>query len=90
MAHLVFEIAPIAPFENLNLKIGKNISLITFDGPVVESLVTPSITCVSHPMRELGYEATKLLLENLKQKLKNSSFLAVPRIIERGSVNKIK
>jgi len=41
-------------------------------------------------MRELGYEATKLLLENSKQKLKNSSFLAVPRIIERGSVNKIK
>ena len=76
--------------ENLNLKIGKNISLITFDGPVVESLVTPSITCVSHPMRELGYVATKLLLENSKQKLNNSFFLAIPRIIERGSVNKIK
>jgi len=76
--------------SNLNLKISKDISLITFDGPVIESLVTPAITCVSHPMRELGYEATKLLLENSNQKFKNSFHLSIPKIIERGSVMKLK
>ena len=41
-------------------------------------------------IKELGNEAINILLENSKKKSNNRNFLAKPKIIERGSVHKIK
>jgi len=73
----------------LNLEIGKDISLITFDGPVIQNLSSPALTAVSHPVKELGNEAINILLENRKKYSNKKKFLARPKIIERGSVHEI-
>ncbi len=71
----------------LNLKIGKDISVITFDGPLVRDLSTPPITAVSFPVKELGKKAINILLDKDKKQNKNDNFLAKVEIIERGSVH---
>ena len=46
----------------LNYKIGKDISIITFDGALVRDLSSPPITAVSFPVKELGKRAINILL----------------------------
>ena len=74
----------------LNLKIGKDISIITFDGPLVRDLSTPPITAASFPVKELGRKAIDLLLNKENYKDKSDNFLAKVEIIERGSVHTCK
>ena len=71
----------------LKLKIGKDISIITFDGPLVRDLSTPPITAVSFPVKELGKKAINILLNRSKNINNISNFLAKVEIIERGSVH---
>ncbi len=74
----------------LNYKIGKDISIITFDGPLVRDLSTPPITAVSFPVRELGKRAINILLDKKSKVNKTINYLAKSEIIERGSVHKVK
>ncbi len=74
----------------LNKKIGKDISVITFDGPVVESLSNPSLTAITHPRKELGLKAIEFLLEMDKKNYKHKSYMAKPAIVERGTVDTLK
>ena len=75
--------------NDLNKKIGKDISIITFDGPVVESLTSPALTAVNHPRKELGLKAIEMLINMDGKNYKHQSYLAKPKIIDRGSVHKI-
>ena len=72
----------------LNKKIGEDVSIITFDGPVVESLTNPKLTAVSHPLEELGTNAINILL-GTEKKNQFSNYLVKPHIIERGSVKSL-
>ena len=74
----------------LNLQIGRDISIITFDGPLVRDLSTPPITAVSFPVKELGKKAINILLNKSKNSSKIQHFLAKVDIIERGSVHNCK
>lgn len=78
----------IKALNQINKKIGKDISLITFDGSVVNSISSPSITAVTHDRKQLGKKAIEILTSNPKTKL--NYFLAKPKIIERGSVHQVK
>ncbi|MDC0057941.1 substrate-binding domain-containing protein [Pelagibacteraceae bacterium] len=71
----------------LNLKIGKDISIITFDGPIVRELSSPPITAASFPVQELGRKAISILLNKSNNNKKFTDFLAKSEIIERGSVH---
>ncbi len=75
--------------KELGKEIGKGISIITFDGPVVETLTNPPLTAVNHPRKELGLKAIKMLLDMDKKNYKHQSFLAKPLIINRGTVSKL-
>ena len=75
--------------KELGKEIGKDISIITFDGPVVETLTSPALTAVKHPRKEMGLKALEMLLDMDKKNYKPQSFLAKPIIIDRGTVNKI-
>jgi len=75
--------------NELKMKIGENISIITFDGPAVE-FTNPSLTAVTHPRKELGSKAIEMLLDMDKKDYENRNFLAKPEIIDRGSVNTLK
>ena len=72
----------------LNKKIGEDVSIITFDGPVVESLTNPKLTAVSHPLEELGTNAINILL-SAQNKRQLSNYLVKPHIIDRGSVKSL-
>ena len=69
-----------------SLASGKDISIITYDDLIVSQLTQPQLTSVSHPVKELGKEAVRILLEKQINKNKNDYFLALPKIIDRGSV----
>ena len=75
--------------KELGKEIGKDVSIITFDGPVVETLTSPALTAVKHPRKEMGLKALEMLLDMDKKNYKPQSFLAKPIIIDRGTVNKI-
>ncbi len=75
--------------NELNKKIGKNISIITFDGPVVELLTNPALTSITHPRKQLGLKAIEMLLDMEKKDYKHRSFLAKPKIVERGTVHSL-
>tara|TARA_B100000029_G_scaffold225122_1_gene222947 strand:- start:4419 stop:5438 length:1020 start_codon:yes stop_codon:yes gene_type:complete len=74
---------------DLGKEIGKDISIISFDGPVVENLTNPPLTALSHPRKELGLKAIEILLEMDNKNYKHQSYLAKPEIIDRGTVRKI-
>ena len=76
--------------NELNKIIGKDISIITFDGPVVNTLSSPLLTAITHPRKELGIKAIEIILSMDKSNHKNKTYLAKPSIIDRGSVCKLK
>ena len=55
--------------NQLNKKIGKDISIITFDGPVVGTLANPSLTAITHERKELGQKAIEILTDMDKGEL---------------------
>ena len=71
----------------LNYKIGKDISIITFDGALVRDLSSPPITAVSFPVKELGKRAINILLNKNKNKNLQVKYSTETEIIERGSVH---
>ena len=73
----------------LNFIIGKDISIITFDGAIVRDLSSPPITAVSFPVKELGKRAINILFSKRKNN-KPINYLAKTEIIERGSVHTVK
>ena len=73
--------------NNLNYEIGKDISIITFDGPLVRDLSTPPITAASFPVKELGKKAINILLDKKKSQDKTINYLAKSYIIERVSLH---
>ena len=75
--------------KELNKKIGKDISIITFDGPVVESLSSPPLTAISHPRKKLGLKAIEMLIAMNDNHYVHQNYIAKPEIIERGTVTKI-
>ena len=70
------------------IKIGHDISLITYDSLIVSNLITPKITSISHPTEDLGYNAVKLLMSK-NNNPNNNFYMAKPTIIDRGSVKKL-
>lgn len=58
-------------FYNAGVRIPEDISLVTFDGPMPELVIDPFFTMVSQPGREIGKQATDLLLRRL---IDNDSF----------------
>jgi len=83
-------IGAIKACKDLKKEIGKDISIITFDGPVVETLANPPLTAVTHPRKELGSKAIEMLLEMDKKNYNHQSYEAKPKIVERGTVYKVK
>ena len=75
--------------NELNKKIGKDISIVTFDGPVVERITSPALTAVSHPRDELGIKAIEMLLNMDDNNYKHHHFLAKPKLIDRGTIHKV-
>ncbi len=75
--------------NELNKKIGKDISIVTFDGPVVERITTPALSAIVHPREQLGIKAVEMLLSMNENNYKHHNFLAKPKLIDRGTIHKV-
>ena len=75
--------------NELNKKIGKDISIVTFDGPVVERITTPALSAIVHPREQLGIKAVEMLLSMDEDNYKHQNFLAKPKLIDRGTIHKV-
>lgn len=69
-------------------RIPQDIAVIGFDNIELCNMVVPGLTTVAQPMREIGREAVKLLIEIIRNQHKAISKCIVfqPEIVERGSV----
>lgn len=71
------------------LKIGKDISLIGFDGMDVAEFNIPSITTIVQPREEMAELSVELLLDLMKNKLENKHIVLDTKLVERESCRKI-
>ena len=83
------KITPQLPFIETGLSFGKNISIVTFDGPVVESITSPALSAIVHPREQLGIKALEMLLSMDGDNYQHHNFLAKPKLIDRGTVHKV-
>jgi LacI family transcriptional regulator len=57
----------ISSLNKLDLKIGKDIKFISFDDSETFQYITPSISALKQPIKEIGKEAAQQLLRRLKE-----------------------
>lgn len=76
--------------SDLGLKVGKDISVIGFDGMNVSEFYNPGITTVKQPKKEIALKSVQLLFELLSGKIENKHIVLDTELIERESCNKIE
>ena len=70
-----------------NISIPSDISIIGFDDTENSDIVSPPLTTMRVPRKEMGKVAAKLLIEQFSARSKMSSVISIyPRLIERKSV----
>jgi LacI family transcriptional regulator len=73
-----------------NLKIPRDISLITFDDPRYFAHLSPPITAIRQPVTEMGIIAVKLLLERINNgHMEHKDIQLNPQLVIRNSVRRI-
>ncbi len=69
-----------------SFQIGTDIAVIGFDDIPIATLMTPKLTVVSRPMREMGEWAAKLLLKRIENPgIPKQIVMMTPHLIIRGS-----
>ena len=77
--------------NELNFKIPDDYSIVGFDNLDINSALSPPLTTINQPRNEIGYEAVRILLNNINNP-KNKVFEKVikePFLIIRDSVKKL-
>jgi LacI family transcriptional regulator len=74
--------------KDLDLKIPKDVKVISFSNLETAALLNPALTTITQPAYEIGKEAASILLKALMKKsfqLTNSKLVLASRLIERES-----
>ena len=74
---------------DLGLKIGKDISVVGFDGMDISEFYNPGITTVKQPKREIALKSIELLFDLLKGECENKHLVLETELIERESCGNI-
>lgn len=72
------------------LLIGKDVSLVGFDGMDITNYYTPSITTIEQPKREIALLTIEVLFDLLKGDSRNRHLILDTKLIERDSCNSLK
>ncbi len=64
----------------------EDISLLGFDNWSFNQYITPGITTINVPLKEMASEAVQLILQKLSKKPCNVEFMLRPTLVERDSV----
>lgn len=76
--------------EKLNLSVPNDVSIIGYDNIEMSEYLTPGLTTVHQPGREIGRSTALMLIENLKHGKKlPSSFVFNPELVIRESVQSL-
>ena len=67
------------------LTVGKDISIIGFDGMNISRYYNPGITTIKQPMEEMAIKSVEILFDLLKNKCENQHVLLDTELIERES-----
>ena len=71
--------------RELKRVVGKDISIVGYDGPIVSAYTSPSISAITHPLEKMGIKAIEMLFSTKK----NQNYLVEPKFLDRGSVHKV-
>jgi LacI family transcriptional regulator len=73
--------------KEMNYTVGKNIGVVVFDDINNFSLFTPAITAVAQPIREIGLQVSKILLDQLQDDhmIDSQNILLKTKLIVRES-----
>lgn len=75
---------------DLGLKIGKDISLIGFDGLDIGKYYNPALTTIKQPQRRMADDSINLLVALIEKKCENQKMVLETKLIERMSVSDIE
>lgn len=67
------------------LTVGKDISIVGFDGMNISRYYNPGITTIKQPMEEMAIKSVEILFDLLKNKSENQHVLLDTELIERES-----
>ena len=76
--------------QQQNLRIPDDISFVGFDDIQISEIISPGLTTMHVPHRQMGQHAASLLLTVLKESIIPESLQLTAHIIERGSLKKIE
>jgi LacI family transcriptional regulator len=72
------------------IKIGKGLSVISFDDSPWATAMVPGITVVARPVEDLGHLAVTELVSAIEGKPNHRQIVLPAHLIKRGSVAKLK
>ena len=75
---------------DLGFEVGKDISLLGFDGLDIGKYYNPEIATIKQPQRQMADDSMNLLLKLIEKKCKNQRVILETKLIERMSVCDIK
>ncbi len=77
--------------NDIGLKVPGDISVMGIDDIVISSIFIPSLTTIRYPVKEMVAEASKILLNSIKQPVsnKNKEIIIKPELIIRESTSPI-
>ena len=74
----------ISHLQSQGLQVPHDISVVGFDNYEMAQLITPKLTTVNHPKRQLGEDAGEIIIDMINDKSVTSKFYT-PQIIKRDS-----
>lgn len=82
-------IGAVSAIAKAGLKVGRDISLVGFDGLGHQLLTTPTLTTVRQPISQIGKKLAQNLLERLGGRKEKVSELIAPTLMEGHSVSAV-
>lgn len=82
-------IGALMAFNELGVKIGRDISFIGYDNIEFAMAIDPKMTVVLQPIEEIGEAAANILLSQIKEKKEPQKVFLPAKILEQNSVLKI-
>lgn len=72
--------------KSLDLDVPKQLSVVGFDNTILSTVLTPALTTIAQPVREMGSKVVDLLIEEMEQPSKyKQRLLFTPELIVRES-----
>jgi len=71
--------------EDFGLTVGKDVPIVGFDDVPLASLVSPALTTVKQPIKEIGEEAAKILVDKISGKNVKSKIFDVSLIVRKST-----